>query len=143
MICERLVPPPALAELPALEPGSHLGPLIEWSNAQGVDELAWVGHAPDVNWLAAALVGARETGFDFAKGAVAAIAFDGQISEGAGTLLWLATPKSLGARSCRSSHTDYPNRRAPMRACPACPAARNHGCLLRSRPWHPWQVAGN
>ena len=97
VICERLVPPPALAELPALEPGSHLGPLIEWSNAQGVDELAWVGHAPDVNWLAAALVGARETGFDFAKGAVAAIAFDGQISEGAGTLLWLATPKSLGA----------------------------------------------
>ncbi len=60
VICERLVAPPEVIELPALEPGSRLDALVEWSNGQGVDELAWVGHAPDVEVLAASLVGAAK-----------------------------------------------------------------------------------
>lgn len=85
-----------ITELAGLEPGSQLDALIDWSNSQAVDVLAWVGHAPDVDRLAAALIGARDGSIAFAKGAVAAIAFEGPIGADQGLLRWLATPKTLG-----------------------------------------------
>ena len=88
---------PKLVELPALEPGSKLDALIQWTNDQSPDEVAWVGHAPDVSDLAAALLGDRgDALIRFAKGAIACIAFDGEISGGAGELQWLVTAKVLG-----------------------------------------------
>jgi phosphohistidine phosphatase len=97
VIVERLRPPPELIELDSLQPGSDLEQLVAWSNEQQVDELAWVGHAPDVDCMAAALVAAREGSIIFAKGAVAAIEFDAEIGPAKGRLRWLATPKVLGA----------------------------------------------
>jgi phosphohistidine phosphatase SixA len=79
-----------------LQPGSRLDELVAWSNEQGVDELAWVGHAPDVNALAGALMGAGSESLLFAKGAVAAITFDDLIERGLGQLRWFATPALLG-----------------------------------------------
>ncbi len=52
VICERVGTTPQLIELDGLRPGSRLEALVSWSNEQGVDELAWVGHAPDVSYLA-------------------------------------------------------------------------------------------
>lgn len=95
VVCERLSPPPELVELDALAPGSRLDELVEWSNAQTADTLAWVGHAPDVDQLAASLLGMREGAIDFAKGAVAAIRFDDKIAPGEGGLVWFANPKLL------------------------------------------------
>ena len=83
-------------ELAALEPGSQLDPLVEWTREQGADEVAWVGHSPDVDRLAAVLLGASIGSLVFAKGAVAAVRFDDEIAPGQGELLWFATPKSLG-----------------------------------------------
>ncbi len=40
-----------LVELEALRPGSDLDQLLTWSNKQPDEELAWVGHAPDVGDL--------------------------------------------------------------------------------------------
>lgn len=94
---ERVSGKPQLVELSALEPGSNLDALIQWTNDQQKEEVAWVGHAPDVSDLAAALVGdRRNAAIRFAKGAVACIAFDGDVARGAGELQWLVTAKVLG-----------------------------------------------
>lgn len=97
LICERISGSPELVELDALRPGSQLDQLIDWSNEQALDELAWVGHAPDVDALAAMLIGASAESLAFAKGAIAAIAFDDRIEAGQGQLRWLATPALWGA----------------------------------------------
>ena len=87
---------PPIDELEALEPGSDLDDLVEWTNEQGGRDVCWCGHNPDLQHLAGALVGGGAN-IRFAKGAVAAIRFDdaGAIL-GGGELYWLVTAKSLG-----------------------------------------------
>lgn len=87
---------PMIEDLEALEPGSDLEALIEWSNAQAGADVCWVGHSPDVEGLTAALVGDGGSNIRFAKAAVAAIEFDGRIADDAGELRWLVTAKVLG-----------------------------------------------
>ena len=89
---------PTIDDLEALEPGSDLDPLIEWTNEQGGQDVCWVGHSPDVEGLAAAMIGDGAARVRFAKGGVAAIGFDGDGADaGGGELYWLATAKLLGA----------------------------------------------
>jgi phosphohistidine phosphatase len=95
VILEGVAPAPYLEEQTCLEPGSRLEPLVNWSNQQGVEELAWVGHAPDVSRLTAALIGGGNGTLVFAKGAVAAVDFDDEIAIGRGMLRWLVNPKIL------------------------------------------------
>jgi phosphohistidine phosphatase SixA len=87
---------PKIDELEALEPGSDLEPLLEWSREQGDADTCWVGHSPDVERLAAALIGDGASRVRFAKGAVAAISFEADINAGAGELYWLVTARMLG-----------------------------------------------
>jgi phosphohistidine phosphatase SixA len=87
---------PTVVELNALEPGSDLEALIEWTNQQNQANVCWVGHSPDVEGLAAALLGDGGSNIRFAKGAIAAIEFDGSVAEDAGELHWLVTAKVLG-----------------------------------------------
>jgi phosphohistidine phosphatase len=87
---------PKIDEMAALEPGSELEPLIDWTNEQGGRDVCWVGHSPDVEDLAAALIGNGNACVRFAKGAVASIGFDEQAIAGAGELYWLVTAKTLG-----------------------------------------------
>ena len=95
-ICQRLSPEPELAESEHLRPGSSFEALISWTNDQGVEDVAWVGHAPDVDDMGAILLGGRAGSIVFAKGAVAAIEFDGKIAVGRGQLCWLLRPDVLG-----------------------------------------------
>ncbi len=85
-----------LVELDALRPGSDVNALVEWTAAQPDEAIAWVGHAPDVGDLAASLVGDATAAIRFAKGAVAAIQFEGPPAGEKGELTWLATAKLLG-----------------------------------------------
>ena len=87
---------PAIEELAALEPGSDIDALIEWSNSQNGANVCWVGHSPDVEDLAAELLSDGGAHLRFAKGAVAAVSFDDEVAAGAGELHWLATAKMLG-----------------------------------------------
>lgn len=97
ILVERAGGKTKLVELSALEPGSKLDVLIQWTNDQRRAEVAWVGHAPDVSDLAAALVSDNGNPLiRFAKGAIACIAFDGAVALGAGELQWLVTAKVLG-----------------------------------------------
>jgi phosphohistidine phosphatase len=96
VIAECVSPSPAVDELAALEPGSDHVALAEWTNAQNGADVCWVGHSPDVEGIAAALIGDGGSNIRFAKGAVAAIEFHGPIGEEAGELRWLVTAKILG-----------------------------------------------
>jgi len=86
-----------LFELTDLAPGSNLEALVAWTLKQTADQIAWVGHAPDVDHLAGALVGEPAEAIHFAKGAIAAIEFDEAIAPGKGKLCWLITPKIMGS----------------------------------------------
>lgn len=97
ILAERLPPSPRIVVLNELAPGAALRPLVEWTAAQSDhDEVAWVGHSPDVEQLAAAMSGQGCTAIRFAKGATAAIRFDETLAAGAGELVWLASAKILG-----------------------------------------------
>jgi phosphohistidine phosphatase SixA len=96
IIAKQVTGKPIIDELEALEPGSEIEPLIEWSRNQGDRDSCWVGHSPDVERLAAELIGDGAARIRFAKGAIAAINFESEINTAAGELNWLVTAKSLG-----------------------------------------------
>ena len=96
IVAEKLDDSPQVVELEALEPGSNLQALVEWTSSRNEDEIAWVGHAPDVSQLTAALVCQASGWLRFSKGAVAAIHFDNGFGAGKGELHWLVTAKILG-----------------------------------------------
>lgn len=87
---------PEIISTEALAPGSDFQALCQWSKQSGCDKICWVGHAPDVGIMTAALVGDQHANIRFAKGTVAAVRFDSQVAYGAGELHWLTTAKSLG-----------------------------------------------
>ncbi len=87
---------PQVVALDALEPDSDLAEMVHWTNRQDARDVAWVGHAPDVGHMVAALVGNGVAHIRFAKGAVAAIEFTGNIAQRGGVLRWLLTAKVLG-----------------------------------------------
>jgi phosphohistidine phosphatase len=98
LIAERVKGKPEVVELQELLPDSNLDGLLAWTAQQveGHEAIAWVGHAPDVGRLAAALIGTGDVWIDFAKGAVAAIRFETELKRGGGELRWLVTAKLLG-----------------------------------------------
>ena len=61
---------PQIVRLDELRPGGSLERLAQWTAEQADkhDQIAWVGHAPDVNLLAAALIGQPDGRIRFAKG---------------------------------------------------------------------------
>lgn len=96
IIAQHVAGNPVIEELAALEPGSQIDPILNWSLAQPESNLCWVGHRPDVDWLAAEMIGSDAARIRFAKGSIAAIKFDSEIRTGGGGLHWLATAKLLG-----------------------------------------------
>lgn len=60
-----------------------------------MEQMAWVGHAPDVDELATQLVGMRDGAVSISKGSVVAIQFDGPLAVGQGELVWFVTPQLL------------------------------------------------
>ncbi|TWU30155.1 SixA phosphatase family protein [Bythopirellula polymerisocia] len=96
IIAEYTSQKPDVVPLDALEPGSSFEALLKWSRDSECESVCWVGHAPDVGWLTAALVGDSGASLRFAKGSVASVRMDEGIVPGAGELMWLATAKVLG-----------------------------------------------
>ena len=72
--------------------------LLEWTakQAQRSEQIAWVGHAPDVEQLAALAIGMPGGSIRFSKGAIAAIRFEARPGPAAASLRWLVTAKVLG-----------------------------------------------
>jgi phosphohistidine phosphatase SixA len=97
-VAEGLSGDPPVVELDELLPGSDLKGLLRWTAEQAAkyDQIAWVGHAPDVGRLTADLIGETDGWIRFAKGGVAAVRFEDLPQLGQGELRWLVTAKLLG-----------------------------------------------
>jgi phosphohistidine phosphatase len=95
VIAELAPSRPQVTVVEALSPGSRLDALLEWTRERAEGDVAWVGHAPDVSHLTAALIGDAYSAIGFGKGAVAAIEFDRPPARGQGELAWLVTAKVL------------------------------------------------
>lgn len=97
ILAEGLINQPEVIDREELLSHGDLASLVAWTAGQAQDhpQIAWVGHAPDVGQLTAALIGQSNASIRFAKGAVAAIGFDGAIEIGNGELCWLVTAKLL------------------------------------------------
>jgi phosphohistidine phosphatase SixA len=89
---------PNIVDREELSPGGEIEELLAWTNraAARLDSVAWVGHAPDVDEMAASLIGDAAARLRFAKGAIAAIDFDAGPELGKGTLRWMVAAKILG-----------------------------------------------
>lgn len=89
---------PEVVELDALRPGSDLPALLDWTAQQPPEhrQVSWVGHAPDVGRMVAALIDASDSWIRFAKGATALIRFHGRPEIARGEFRWLLTAKMLG-----------------------------------------------
>ncbi len=87
-----------VVELDALAPGSNRQALLKWTVAASTDhdQIAWVGHSPDVDLLVAVLIGDGNGWIRFAKGAVAGLRFEDAVCPGGGELRWMVTAKLLG-----------------------------------------------
>ncbi|MHC4398123.1 MAG: SixA phosphatase family protein [Planctomycetota bacterium] len=98
VVAEGVEGRPQVIERDELEPGSDLEGMLTWTNREAGDceQVAWVGHAPDVGRLTAALIGDSRGWVRFAKGAVAAVQFHEEPAAGAGEMRWLVTAKILG-----------------------------------------------
>jgi phosphohistidine phosphatase len=98
IVAAHLPKPPRVVLCKELLPGGDPKLLLAWTEEQAgtSKRIAWVGHAPDVGLLTAAMIGQGDGSIGFSKGAIAAIRFEGALELGQGELRWLATAKILG-----------------------------------------------
>ncbi|HLJ12277.1 MAG TPA: histidine phosphatase family protein [Planctomycetaceae bacterium] len=74
-----------------LAPGAQARPLLRLLRDQPASSVALVGHEPDMSRCLTDLIGGGK--FDFGKGHIAALEFDGVLSVGKGRLCWFLGPK--------------------------------------------------
>ncbi|MGD0517628.1 MAG: histidine phosphatase family protein [Thermoguttaceae bacterium] len=108
ILAECLIDRPEVIERQELLPQGDLESLLAWTarEADKHRQIAWVGHAPDVGQMTAALIGGPNDSIRFAKGAVAALRFNGPLEIGGGELCWLVTAKIIGAREDEDQSTN-------------------------------------
>ncbi len=97
ILAEGLIERAEVIDRQELLPHGDLDSLLKWTAQQAEEhsQIAWVGHAPDVGQLTAALIGQPNASIRFAKGAVAALRFVGPVEIGGAELRWLATARLL------------------------------------------------
>jgi phosphohistidine phosphatase len=97
ILAEGLIDRPEVIDQQELLPHGDLESLLKWTVQQAEEhsQIAWVGHAPDVGQLTAALIGQPNASIRFAKGAVVALRFVGPVEIGGAELRWLVTARLL------------------------------------------------
>ncbi|MEI8376125.1 MAG: histidine phosphatase family protein [Planctomycetota bacterium] len=98
ILAEALGKKTKIVQRKELLPGGDPKRLLAWTQEQcsGLEQVAWVGHAPDVGYLVASLIGLENGWLDLKKGAVTATGFPQLPEFGCGELQWLVTAKILG-----------------------------------------------
>jgi phosphohistidine phosphatase len=87
---------PSLQICEHLAPGGKRKRLGRFLEKLGMQEVALVGHQPDIECFASWLIGSRKAQMVMAKAGVAYIACSDRLQKGQGTLGWLLTPEWLG-----------------------------------------------
>ena len=80
----------------ALAPGSNWQEITEWTSAEKVPRVAWVGHAPCVGRLVAKAIGDGKANIRMQKGAIASICLENGFSH-SGELQWLIPAQVIEA----------------------------------------------
>ncbi|MCC6123784.1 MAG: histidine phosphatase family protein [Pirellulales bacterium] len=98
ILADQLTGRAEVVEQEDLLPEGNIESLLEWTSEQARrhEQIAWVGHCPQVNEYTALLIGLSDGAIRFSKGAAAAIGFEEGLTPGEGELLWLVTAKMLG-----------------------------------------------
>lgn len=91
LLAEKLRVAPPIQPIDGLAAGGNLTELVEWTRRQQANEIAWVGHEPDMSEYLGRLIGGNGANIRFAKGGVAAVRFYDEIAVGAAELRWLVT----------------------------------------------------
>jgi len=86
------VPAPELLVSDELAMGGKRRKLARFLENWKTDSVALIGHQPDIDELAAWLIGSKKASICLAKAAVACIQCGDEIGKGCGTLMWLVTP---------------------------------------------------
>lgn len=96
-LAENLLEEPVIVKRDELLPNGDLSSLLSWTilQAEKNQQIAWVGHSPDVEQITASLIGQSESSIRFAKGAIACVRFIDTIDISAGELRWFVTAKVL------------------------------------------------
>ncbi len=96
-VLAKRFPGAATTVVGALEPLQSYESFLEWlQRLDDVDVVAAVGHEPHLSGLTAFLLtGQEHPFFEFKKGGVALLEFDGPIVAGSAQLRWLLTPAQL------------------------------------------------
>jgi phosphohistidine phosphatase len=87
---------PEVIDIPGLASGGDWHSALDWACTREEEEIAFVGHMPDLGEMSAAMIGCDRRSIGFAKGAIAAIDFPSHPTVGEGLLCWLVTAKLLG-----------------------------------------------
>jgi phosphohistidine phosphatase len=95
LLADRLSDDTQVQPVPQFEPGATVADVLGWLATQPHEELAYVGHAPDIEHIAAGLLGTNTGSMRFPKGAIMALDLD-RDSPTQATLRWLITPKLVG-----------------------------------------------
>jgi phosphohistidine phosphatase len=84
------LPTDAVVTCKALAPGGKCRKVAEWVNERPVAAIGLVGHRPDLNELAAWLIGSKRAKVALDKAGVALIQVDdSELEKGSGELVWL------------------------------------------------------
>jgi len=97
MLQEWPNPAPDLRVCEELAPGRRRRKLSRFLRELGSDQVALVGHQPDLGTYAAWLIGSKKAQLDLAKGGVALVLCEQGPGKGDGKLALLVTPEWLGA----------------------------------------------
>jgi phosphohistidine phosphatase len=89
-------PAPQLQTSDELAPDGKRKRLKRLLGDLATDQIALIGHQPDLGDLAAWLIGSRKAQLDIAKAGVACIHLENGVGKGKGSLAWLVTPELVG-----------------------------------------------
>ena len=89
-------PVPELLVCDELAPGGKRRKLAKFLESWNAEQVALVGHQPDIDTLAGWLIGSKKASLCLAKAAVAHIACANEIDKGCGTLTWMVPPEWMG-----------------------------------------------
>ena len=93
MLQEWPHPAPELRVCQELAPGEKRRKLSRFLSELGSDQVALVGHQPDLSDFAAWLIGSKKAQLDLAKAGVCCVVCEDKANKGGGQLAWLMPPE--------------------------------------------------
>ena len=82
-----------------LSPGCRVDSIIEMANSAGGEDIAFVGHQPDMSEILSDLISSKGIIIDFKKGAIAKISFHNKVQLAKGSLEFLIPASAFNKKN--------------------------------------------